>query len=344
MRVGSIVYATEQGLGYLAKSFYDAGVVTDVLVLQHGSRPSYLEWFDRGRIIGREGLLGREARLFCTSMDVMLFFETPFDWSLMKHCREQGVKTALMPMYECHPKCPSFAPDLYICPSLLDLDYFPTNCLNGGPPYHGNKSVYLPVPVEDFWAKHYRQRTEARVFVHNGGNGGLRGRNGTAEVLAAAKLIGSPAKIIIRRQAGQPFKEVSGNVHITDGNCPRELLYEEGDVFLFPDKFNGLSLPLQEAHACGMMVMSTNRYPANTWLPRKPLIRLSRFQKAQVSSGCMEFHEAIVKPEDIAEAIDYWYGKDISEYSISGKQWAAENSWEVLRPRYLKVLEQLWGR
>ena len=38
MRVGSVVYATEQGLGRLGKSFYDAGVIDEVLIVNHPSR------------------------------------------------------------------------------------------------------------------------------------------------------------------------------------------------------------------------------------------------------------------------------------------------------------------
>jgi len=61
----------------------------------------------------------------------------------------------------------------------------------------------------------------------------------------------------------------------------------------------------------------------------------------RVSGRCHEFEECLVAPETIARRIDEWYGQDISEYSESGREWAATMSWEKLKPRYMEVLENL---
>jgi len=329
MKVGTLAYTTNQGLGILVKDFYDNGMVTDVLIVKHGRRESHNEWYPNATVLNSLRGSSREvAQAFVDEMDVMLFFETPFIWELIPFCREQGIKTFLMPMYECMPKELPYQPDRFICPSILDLDYFP------------ERSTFIPVPVDVEW----RQRTEAKVFVHNAGNLGLRGRNGTRELIEALDHIESDAKVIIRSQVsilGDHSSEITDKTSWRIGETiPAEDLYKEGDVFIFPEKFNGLSLPLQEARAAGMLVMGVDRYPMNTWLPNDPLIPVHQYDRASLSGRMVEFDEAVIRPQNIAKKIDEWYGRDITDYSSAGKSWAEEMSWETLKPTYLKELSQ----
>jgi len=257
----------------------------------------------------------------------MLFLETPFNWDLIPYCRGHGIKTCLVTMYECtpimHPE-----PDLYICPSLLDLQYF-----------HGSSKVFLPLPVEYPW----KQKIKVEEYIHNGGYLGLRGREGTVLLIEAMEHVKSPIKLTIRVQenvAPAYQRKMAADRRITyiAATVPYEELYSSGDACVAPQKFNGCSLPLQEARASGMLVMTTDRFPMSTWLPRTPLIPVRGYQKARIGGAYMEFDEALVDPRDIARKIDEWYQQDITEYSLSGKRWAEENSWEVLKPRYLDAL------
>jgi glycosyltransferase involved in cell wall biosynthesis len=337
MRVGSVVYATDQGLGILAKSFFDNGVVTDVAVIRHGRHPEHENWYPGAP---RVGDLRKPQALYelCDRVDVMFFFETPFHWPLIDHCRKKGVKTALMPMFECeHSRLPA-TPDLFINPSHLDQQYYP-------------QGVHIPVPVEYPW----KQRTRAEVFVHNSGHGGLKGRNGTAEFVEAARLVKSPAKLILRaqessrqywaaerlRQANELPGGLPGNVEVICRTVPYEELFATGDVFVFPEKFNGLSLPLQEARAAGMLVMCGDRFPMNQWLPREPLIPVSGYRKNRIGPPYNEFDEAIIEPAAIAAKVDEWYGRDLTEYSLAGRAWAESMSWAALKPKYTATLEAL---
>src|SRR5262245_44007626 len=120
MKVGSLVFATDQGLGYLAKDFFDNGVVTDAMMVAHGRREEHPEWFPG---CGRLGSLSdkHRTREFCRHQDLMLFFETPFDWELISFCREEKIPTVIMPMHECMPAQIPAQPDLWLCPSELDL-------------------------------------------------------------------------------------------------------------------------------------------------------------------------------------------------------------------------------
>lgn len=334
MIVGTVCFSTDQGLGYLARDFYRHGIVTHPIILAHGRRQSHPEWYPPGTPFVHDyrhpDVINELAKCDC-----VLFFETPFDWTLIPRLRLRGVRTALMPMHECMPDPLPHIPDLILSPSELDHQWAVRAV--------GDRAdlAMLTVPVEVPW----RQRTKCEVFVHNAGNGGLRGRNGYMEVLEALRYIESDAKFIIRRQEPCTLSESYAlkllgpkRVTVVDGTVPFDQLWTEGDCLLFPEKFNGLSLPLQEARAAGMLVMATDRFPMNTWLPRSPLIYPTGHTLSRVSPRCAEFHEAIIQPEEIARSIDEWYGRDISVYSQDGRRWAEENSWAKLGPMYKEVL------
>lgn len=328
MKCGALVYATDQGLGVLAKSFYDHGIVTDAFIINHAHWPTHADWYPNAKRADARHLNRHSSAIkaFCREMDVMLFFEMPFDWSLIPYCRENKVKTILMPMYECEPRHMPHLPDLMLCPSQLDLQWAES--------LPGCTAQYLPVPVDVPW----RLRTRAEVYVHNAGHGGLKGRNGTGTVIDAMRYVKSPIKLILRSQGPLQWDVTGANIDVRVGTIPWDQLYDEGDVFVFPERFNGLSLPLQEARAAGMLVIATDRFPINTWLPAGGLVKPSGTLRSCVSPRCVEYDDAIVDPRDLAARMDEWYGRDLITYSLDGRAWADSMSWEVLKPQYLKVL------
>ena len=312
---GAIVLTTNQGLGYLAKDFYNNGVIDKVLIRQHSSRENHPEWYgDNGKPLDV-----RNYDWFFEGLDSILMFEEVWDWKIVLEARNRRVKSFLMVMYECTRNPLPYSPDAILCPSLLDLDY-----------YKDRNGISVTVPVNEPWTL----RKKAKVFVHNAGNGGLGGRNGTKELIEAMKYVKSPIKLIIRTQE-HDFKCDDPRVEIRYGTVSRETLYSEGDVFIFPEKFNGLSLPIQEAYASGMPIMCGDRHPMNIWLPTDIMIPVKGYKKERIS---VEFDSAIIDPIDIAETIDRWYGKDISKYSLMGKEWGKNNNWKKLKKQYAKLL------
>lgn len=308
---GAIVLATEQGLGYLAKDFFDNGIIDKVLIHPHGSRTNHYEWYPKeAQVQSWHDLL---------ECDNLVFFEEVFDWKIIPEARARGIRTVLMPMYECTRWPLPYQPDVIISPSDLDQQYYPD-------------SVRLNVPVSVPW----RQRDKARVFVHNAGNGGIGGRNGTRELIEAMEYVKSPLKLIIRSQV-YIKPSTDPRIEIEIGTVRKEQLWDKGDVFVFPEKFNGLSLPLQEAYASGMLVMAGNRFPINTWLPTEPLIPVYDYKKETIA---VQFDSAIYTPAAIAATMDEWYDKDISSFSQQGKVWAEQNSWKILKEKYQTALLQ----
>jgi hypothetical protein len=92
-----------------------------------------------------------------------------------------------------------------------------------------------------------------------------------------------------------------------------------------------------------MVVMTTDRFPMNRWLPQAPLIDPIGYNRnVRVGPPYMAFEEAIVDPKDIAATIDNWAtaepSKLVQELSLAGRDWANANSWEQLGPEYEAAL------
>jgi hypothetical protein len=344
VRVGSIVLPTRQGIGWLAKRFFDAGVITDVMAFRGNGRKSHLkEWYPPGTVelVGRP-FDGPDVEAFVGRIDVLLQFETVWDHSFFRFCRGRGVKTVVVPNHEWLMVSPPFRPDAYIAPSLLDQQYLP-----GSP--------FLEIPVE---GGTWRQRTRAVRFLHGAGNLGVRFHKGTPEILAALRLCRTSVDFTIRAQDVPLFNRVlaqagwpaeaeridlpgGGTLTLQRGDGEHAELYAHHDVFVMAEKYNGLSLPLREARAAGMLVVTSSRFPMNTWLPREPLIPVHRLYEARVSGAYLPYQEAEVRPEDIAATIDRLNGSCIEQYSREGRAWAEEMSWERWRPKWKATLEEV---
>lgn len=339
MVVSTVCYCTTQGLGVLAREFYVNGVVTHPVLLRHGARPNHQEWYPDGTpfLVHTSRTFGRDLRQAVLThgggrADAVLFFETPFRWELVAEARQLGVPTLLMVMYECTPSDfpPGCKPDVILTPSALDQDYHPDG-------------VRCTVPAVK--PGHVRPGP-IRTFVHNAGHGGLRGRNGTEELLLAWPMVNRQAKLILRSQekldSGLVANAVAcGNVLLEVGTVPPERLYQDGECFVFPEKFNGLSLPLQEAFANGMVVAATARRPNTVWLPNEPLIPVVGYRKARVAPRFREFDEAVIDPADVAATLNRLYGTDPAWLSRQGVVWAEQNGWDTWGPWYRNLIARV---
>lgn len=333
MQVGSICYATRQGIGWLPKWFRDNGVINKTMIFRHGSRKTEYSWYPEGTVelIGRP-FNGPDVAEFLRKIDVLICFETPFDWDFVNLCRKCGVKTVLVPMYECTPKVMPAKFDRILCPSLLDCEYFP-----------GSPFLQIPCPPVK-----WEQRTAAKKFLHSGGNLGLRNHKGTDLLLEAMKYVESDIDLTIRAQdvAGlnkmlrqAPWIRNDKRVTIDVKEYAWEDLYTGFDVLVAPERRNGLSLPLMEGRGSGMLVCTSNIFPHNTWLPQWPLIPVESYETVSIGGAYLEHQEATINPREIAKKLDELNGIDITEYSFQGKIWADSTSWYNLRPFWLEALD-----
>jgi hypothetical protein len=322
-------------LGHLTRDFYRHGVITDVLVVEHPSIPVQ-PWYPDAPRMSAAKLNMDLLRDFCRGKDAMLFFETPFWWPIFDYCRTIGVRTYLVTMYECTPVAHTM-PHKFLCPSLLDVDIF-----------HKLPHAQVHLPVDVPW----HPRTTAMRFVHNGGYLGMRGRDGvqregTETVIRAWQYVRTDARITIRVQENVSDELIDlckrdGRITYAPENVPYEELYDERfDVAVGAQKWNGCSLPLQEAFGSGLAVINTDRFPMNTWLPNAPLVKPARIiRDSRLSGAYLTFDECVIEPTTLAKKVDEWYDKDITDLSYAGKVFGEEMSWSNLKPVWLEELSK----
>ena len=333
MKIGSVHYATHSGLGVLAKEYFDNGVITDVLIKHHFKFATHREWYPDAEVIDDASVRSAaDDKLvleeFIRGLDVLFVFESPWYKETLELAVKHKVPVACMPMYEWSPY-PMHA-DVYIAVSLLDYDYYRTM-------YPGKHVVMIPVPANS--QVKWQKRERALTFLHNGGNGSMNDRNGTRALIDALPFIESPIKLKLRAQGLDLPPVEDERVELINTSLSFDELWGGSDVFLFVERFAGLSLPLQEAFCSGMMIIAGDRYPINRWLPVEPLVKPTGYE--QLAFTNVPFSSALYDPRDIAAKIDQLYDTDISAYSLAGKKWAEENSWAVLAPVYLDLLRSL---
>jgi hypothetical protein len=348
-RISAIVRSDCGGLGALSRSFHDyLGFFRTVSLSRHAGE-RHPRWYSNNRVASG-GLTVELLGWLCDGADVLLSFETWYGESAPHIAHSMGIRTALMPMYEC---CPTRGAglehtDLAICPSLVDLQEIE----NHTPGLAGARRVFLPVPF-DARRIEFRRRERAEVFLHSMGHGGIAGRNGTRQVIEAWRNVRSGARLLIRHQAPLPIAlPPDDRIRAVErGRSPNERddywdLWREGDVFLHPHRWDGLSLPIQEALCAGMPVMTTRYWPfcdvrSAGWLPpssQRMAVPVTATTRQRI---CREITAYETTPQEIAAAVDAWYGADLRQASEESRAYAERHSWERLLPAYRRMFAEL---
>lgn len=257
--------------------------------------------------------IGQVPDDFFDDLDVCFILE----WHskpILDKARNKGCKTILKVNYEFLPENHGGA-DLYLCSSSLNYD-----AVKG-------EKMLLPDPSEE---RPFKERKTAKVFVHNAGTLGLNGANGTQELIKAMDFIYEDIKLIIRSQV--PLKCNNPKIDLRIGDVPHETLYDEGDVFVMPQKFRATSLPIQEAMMSGMPVLSSDIQPFNEFV--NFTFPVSDFEPLLMTR---EVNSAVLDPYHIAHAIKMLYNKDITNESRKARAYAESISWDNLKDKYKEL-------
>lgn len=119
-------------------------------------------------------------------------------------------------------------------------------------------------------------------------------------------------------------------------------------MLLHPHRWDGLSLPIQEALAAGMPVMTTRYWPfcdadgdLQGWLPQSSQQMSIAVTSTTRQRICRAIDAQETTPQAIAAAVDAWYDADISSASDDARAYAQRHSWRRLLPDYRRVFAEL---
>ena len=344
MRIGLICRADNGGLGAQTHDFYRNMNPAKTLVIDISHLTGFenhLERYPDAKV--HKGFLDNEAIEWITdNVDVIFTIEIPYNYALFETARRKGVKTFLQYNYEFldymrEPELPY--PDVLMAPSHWNfgkvLEKF------------GSKAIvdYLPVPVDRTIFK-YRKREQAKTFIHVAGHTLYEDRNGTEIVIEALNYLKKGAKIIIYSQhdLGIPKEKIGKfpqyELEIREGDFKyRDELYKEGDVLIFPRRYGGLSLQLNEAMSSGIVPIMTDVMPQNTMLKQELLLAPIHIKPIQTRGADIDCYG--VDPRLVALKIDEMTGQRIGYLSDWCNKEAEKISWETMKPKYERFFEEV---
>lgn len=205
-------------------------------------------------------------------------------------------------------------------------------------------AVVLPHPV-DRERLPFRQRTKAETFLFVLGHHAARDRQGIRVLWDALSQVHEPVRVIVRaQQPVYPPREYPSHIEL-DVRCedvPRyQDVYAEGDVFLHPRRYGGLSLPLVEAMSTGMIPLVSDASPQRGWLPPEMLLPCDADRVFHSLVGEIPMHD--VNPTVMAMRINELARQpdEVARLSLMADRIAETFSWETLRSEWERLFTSL---
>lgn len=330
-RLGLIVVATETGLGYQTRDYYnhlkpDKTILIDISSLN--GMPQHYEWYESPMIIN--GLpTDQQIDMMLDDIDVLLTAETMYNLNLYKRAKVRGVKTICVenPEFYDHMLYPEYAmPDLIILPSKWYEPMITEHARS-----RGTQVVQLHHPVDRDQFP-FRLRTSHQT-MHLAGNPAANDRNGTYDYL---NVVPEGTVIIQDQNMANVLRSNYRHSTIWTDIHDNSSIYDYGDIMVLPRKYGGNCLPLNEALSRGMPVIMTDISPNNQFLPAEWLV------KAQVVGQFsprfpIDIYEADY--DALREKITWFQNCDIEAESRKADALAETISWTTLLPKWRAAIE-----
>lgn len=268
--------------------------------------------------------------------DVVISVETMFDNGhyVFDACTDRGIRTATIIMHE------SYNPGrtqvgLYICPTRICFDRVE----------EPNKAYFeFPFEIEQF---HFTPRTQARRFLHVMGYGAAHNRRQTREVVAGFLEANLPDTTLTvhclqdwRAEYGRRVdpRVTYRRVLLAD----QRAIYDGFDVLVEPCSYAGLGLPLLEAQACGLPVITTNAAPMNEQVHDPtalvPVAKVQRLETRGTSPTRVNMDQQLVTAEGVADTIRRVAAGDIQALSARARIYAMSRAWTEAKAEKLRSL------
>jgi hypothetical protein len=262
---------------------------------------------------------GSTVEDFVKSVDVVLFAEVPHFSHLIDLCVTHGKRIVCVPMLEwtslgSHGWLEQV--NLFICPTQQCYDQLGDNL--------PRVSFSWPVDVNRY---KFDPRITCDHFLFINGHGGWKGRKGFTVIRKALELW-PEMPLLIHDQTATDW-----GIPVLDKVKDNDDLYNQGDVLIAPHSVDGIGLECMEAMVCGMPVISTDGEP---WREYPAMDRIRAVVTKQQVRRPMDWY--LPDPEHLVSICKSWLGKDISEHSLQGREWAEDNDWSHRAKSFVELV------
>jgi len=325
LRIGIVGWATRTGLGSMNADMFDLGFADSWLAVQHpklGVEECVLSRPQAVSVVGTRA--GKALGKFLDDLQIVVFAERPVldDIDLVAECRRRGILTCCIPMLEWLPM-----PDQRAWVQQTDVMWVTSQWCGRimadlAAKYRRRRYVchWEHAIIGQRWGVNlarfpFTPRTRCERFLFANGFGGAHQRRGASVVQQIAKLLPQARFVVLSQRDNLP--EMPSNCEVLTENFETAArIYQDGDIFLAPSRWEGLGLTLYEAQACGLPLATTDGSPMDE---ARPLIKLP----CTTSQVTMRFdvitsHEVV--PARAAQILSEWVGADISAASQHARQ------------------------
>lgn len=297
--VGIVGYANSSGLGQMISALRKQKLVHSQFVISHPIKGTNdLEDFPH-----TSGDLSPTPTQFIFYLDtckpnVLIFIETPFNFDFFEIAHNRGIRVILIPMVDSISYV-KFQPYLNYIDLFLMVTKWGYSLYSS---HYPDKTKYLPWPIDtDYFHPDKIQGTmEHHSFLHNQGFGGAGYRKATDQVITAFRQLSTMNKTATLLLNSQPNEDQHSqviqnvpqiSVYIRD--YPEAIdVYKYGAIYVAPSRREGLGLPIREAMACGLPVITTNAPPMNELFSDDYPLFVKVHTKVNLQFGDIPLYEA----------------------------------------------------
>jgi glycosyltransferase involved in cell wall biosynthesis len=299
-KLGLIAYANDGGLGAQTRRLAQMLKPERVLVIDSSqfskNKAQHFEWYEDYESFIVPGFPNnRQVKSFLQNLTHVFTVENLYNPGIAFWGKEQGIKVYCQVNYEfcdnlLYPWLPE--PDVWLMPSHWKKDEMTEL-------FGKDRVKYLPPPIfpEEFSrAREINlKRKGKRRFLHIIGTAAMHDRNGTLDLIDSIKHTTSDFELVIRTQ-----HPISMDAFLDDPRVKYEMgnlkdnqdLYEDFDVMIFPRRWGGLALTVNEGMMAGLPVITSDVEPQRSWLPKHWRVRSNYvgefFAKSKIEYSSVE--------------------------------------------------------
>lgn len=327
MRLGLFgLRADKRGLSSMTQDFIRHMKPDKVLGIDLGKDSPYPSHWENGtEVVRREALTPEFLKAWFSDVDSAWFAETGYSPETFPIAREM-CHTMLHAMPELYPWT---EPPTHIVANPTSWRMMP-----GG--------IRFPFPV-DIERLRFKQRSEAKRFVHVAGHRAAHDRDGTHLLLQSLSFLKSPTEIVIYSRQPLNVKRFLPRSPVTLTVRPEtedSIDLYDGDVLVLPRRYGGQSLPMNEAMALGLPVISLDIEPQRGFLHPAGLVPASRQGTYRAQGGRVEVFGC--DPRTLAGKMDDLHRNPslVEEMSQYSGHYAESISWGNLQGRFYELLDK----